>query len=231
MMAVASHSAETVALLLEKGADVDVNMFAVSRGGHLEKRDFSHYLHAKRPRTDDEAVDAKDASGTGQTNKTTAGGFKKGGSKMTSKDVRLLEEEENAALEVVLGELEEMSSIYEYFSTPLMFAVFVEDAPLVAQLLKAGATVDALNGDDDTALTIAALIGRVDIVKCLLDAGAAIPTGAGSGRTFRNIIYTLTRRFQFSYLTRFVVQVVLDKFTTRKGVAKGRGGASKVKAE
>lgn len=75
---------------------------------------------------------------------------------------------------------------YEAFqvSTPLFRAIETGEAEEVATLLAAGADPNECNGhDEDTALMIAAIEGRVRVAELLLKAGAQVNLGDSAGYT------------------------------------------------
>lgn len=233
MLAIASHDLELVQLLIDSGADLNINMHTVS-GGYLTKRDFSSILAYTNSRQQREMATeiTESNSSTTDTNSTPASGpksgmgFKKGGGKLTAKDIRALEEKENRQLEAVIDELEEMGAVYDYFSTPLMFAVFVERPEIVSLLLKSGANCEAVNEDNDTAIVLAALIGNVSIIKHLLNAGVHVSFRTDSGRTIRYIMTSLLRRYQFFATTHFVTRYLYRVIGGGGGGNSGKGSSS-----
>lgn len=67
--------------------------------------------------------------------------------------------------------------------TPLMWAAQRRKAGIVAELIRAGAVVDAVDSYGQTALHRAATYGWEDCVLALLDAGASVAAVDGSGNT------------------------------------------------
>jgi ankyrin repeat protein len=68
-------------------------------------------------------------------------------------------------------------------TTPLMWAIYRQDAAEVSRLLKAGAKVDAVNLYGATPMQMAAATGNAQILKLLLDAGANVDSPNAEGQT------------------------------------------------
>lgn len=68
-------------------------------------------------------------------------------------------------------------------TTPLHWAVYKVDAPLVAELLKRGAKPDAMNSYGSSPLSEAVKLADAGLVKALLDAGADVESPNQDGQT------------------------------------------------
>lgn len=73
-------------------------------------------------------------------------------------------------------------------STPLLWAVYNDDAALVGALIKAGADVRAANSFGDTPMREAATNGNVEVLKALLNAGADVESPSPEGQTSLMIV-------------------------------------------
>ncbi len=68
-------------------------------------------------------------------------------------------------------------------TTPLMWAVYRQDAAQVKRLLRAGAKVEAINLYGATPMQMAAATGNAQILRMLLDAGANVDSPNAEGQT------------------------------------------------
>lgn len=69
------------------------------------------------------------------------------------------------------------------FASALHDAVATNDAAALATAIATVSDINERNGDEATALFLAAEAGRIDLVKSLIDKGADIETGGSSGRS------------------------------------------------
>ena len=187
MLAIASHDMNTVRLLLASGADKDINMSVVAP--HMNKRDFASFMQEN---AESNTVEAEQGP-----NK-----------QKTAKERQRREDRESRHIELILSELEGMGSIYDYFSTPVMFAVFTENKEALSLLLSGGADVNnAVNVDGDSAIVVAALIGNTKVTSLLLSHGAKLPLfSKDRGKTVRQLLYQLLKGRQLSLAAHLAVK-------------------------